>query len=150
MKSTFVIVTAVFALVSVGSAQGKKSTLSSQSLIRQYEQAEVDALIKGDIDPIRAHWAADYVVNNPFNVVVTASEGPIRAGTLTYSAFERNIERIVDHGNIMIVMGNEKVVPKAPSADAGKTINRRFTNIWLKRDGRWLLTARHANVICLN
>jgi len=31
---------------------------------------------------MRRNWASDYVVNNPFNVVVNASEGPIQAGTL--------------------------------------------------------------------
>ncbi|HSX84098.1 MAG TPA: hypothetical protein VLE50_01770 [Cellvibrio sp.] len=31
---------------------------------------------------------------------------------------------------------------------AETTIHRRYTNIWMKRDGQWLPTARHANVIC--
>ena len=52
------------------------------------------------------------------------------------------------HGDTVIVMGHETVVPKGNSPDAGKTIHRRYTNIWMKRDGRWRLVARHASVIC--
>ena len=117
-------------------------------MIKRFEQAEVDALLRNDLSAVRTHWAQDFVVNNPFGAIVNASEGPISAGFLTYSVFERRIERIVIHNDVVIVMGSEKVVPKAPSADAGKTINRRFTNFWLKRNGKWLLSARHASVVC--
>lgn len=150
MKPAILVFIAIVALSYTVRAQGERTIASAQSMIRQYEQEEVLALVNGDRDRIRAHWADDFVVNNPFNQIVDASKGPIQAGTLVYSTFERQIERIVEHGNTIVVMGNERVVPKAPSPDAGKTINRRFTNIWLKRNGRWLLTARHANVTCSN
>jgi ketosteroid isomerase-like protein len=29
-----------------------------------------------------------------------------------------------------------------------QTVKRRYTNIWMKKDGNWKLVARHANVIC--
>lgn len=119
-----------------------------EARIRTYEQAEVDALLRNDLVAVRAHWADDYVVNNPFNVVVDASQGPIQAGTLTYSSFVREIERVQVRGNTVVVMGREVVLPSGTSPDAGKTIHRRFTNIWMNRNGRWLLSARHASVVC--
>jgi hypothetical protein len=67
-----------------------------------------------------------------------------------YSSFVREVERVLIHGNTIIVMGRETVVPKGASPDAGQIINRRFTNIWMRQNGKWLLTARHANVICQN
>jgi hypothetical protein len=57
---------------------------------------------------------------------------------------------VLIHGHTIIVMGRETVVPKGTSPDAGKTINRGFTNIWMKSDGKWLLTGRQASVICQN
>ena len=96
------------------------------------------------------NWATDYVVNNPLNKVVDASKGRIQSGTRTYSSFIREIERVLIHGNTVIVMGQETVVPSGAASDAGKTISRRFTNIWMMRDGKWLLTARQATVICPN
>ena len=48
-------------------------------------------------------------------------------------------------------MGLETVTPKndAPSVGltAGRTIQRRFTNVWKNENGVWRLFARHANVI---
>lgn len=131
-------------------AQRAKQNDALEQEIRKLEQAQINALLRDDVAAMKRNWAKDYVVNNPFNEAVDASKGPIQAGTLTYSSFIREIERILIHGNTVIVMGREAVVPKGTSADAGKTINRRFTNIWMKRNGKWLLTARHASVICQN
>lgn len=51
-------------------------------------------------------------------------------------------------------MGNELVVPKtAPkdsSHDTKEPIKRRFTNVWMRMDSKWLMLARHANEICSN
>lgn len=116
--------------------------------IRTLEQAQVDALLRNDIAAMKRNWATDYVVNNPLNEVVEASKGRIASGTRTYSSFIREVERVLIHGNTVIVMGQEIVVPSGTAPDAGKTIIRRFTNIWMKRDGKWLLTARQATVIC--
>ena len=130
--------------------QSVKQNEKLEQEIRKLEQAQVDALLRSDLAAMRSNWAKDYLVNNPFNVAIDASKGPIQAGTLTYSSFIREIERLLIHGNTVIVMGRETVVPKRTSPDAGKTINRRFTNIWMKRRGKWLLIARHASVICQN
>jgi len=116
--------------------------------IRTLEQAQVDALLRNDIAAMKRNWATDYVVNNPRNEVVEASKGRIASGTRTYSSFIREVERVLIHGNTVIVMGQEIVVPSGTAPDAGKTIIRRFTNIWMKRDGKWLMTARQATVIC--
>jgi len=116
--------------------------------IRTLEQAQVDALLRNDIAAMKRNWAPDYVVNNPLNEVVEASKGRIASGTRSYSSFIREVERVLIHGNTVIVMGQEIVVPSGTAPDAGKTIIRRFTNIWMKRDGKWLMTARQATVIC--
>jgi len=62
----------------------------------------------------------------------------------------REIEEIKFYGDTVIVMGSEVVTPAQGAPRAGQTIRRRFTNIWMKRKGKWWLTARHANVICEN
>jgi hypothetical protein len=45
-------------------------------------------------------------------------------------------------------MGSETVVPSGLDPLAGQTIQRRYTNIWMKEKGNWILIARHANNIC--
>ena len=129
------------------SAQESEDKILEQQ-IRALEQTQVKLLLQGDINGMQKNWATDYVVNNPFNQIVSASAGPIRQGRLTYSSFTRDIERVLIHASTVIVMGSETVVPSGASVDAGKTIHRRFTDVWTNRDGKWLLTARHANAIC--
>ena len=131
-------------------SQNDSQKVSVEQKIRKLEQGQVDALLRNDVDEMQTHWAKDYTVNNPRNTVGKASEGPIRAGTRTYSSFLREIESIIIHGETVIVMGSETVVPNDNSPESGKTIHRRFTNIWMNENGNWLLVARQASVICEN
>jgi hypothetical protein len=130
------------------------SSADAETEIRKLEAEQVEYLLNGKVAEMKKSWAADYTVNNPFNVVQDAATGPIQSGTLTYSKFERNIEKILVHDSVIIVMGNELVVPKtAPkdsSHDTDQPIKRRFTNIWMQKDGKWLMIARHASNICSN
>lgn len=116
--------------------------------IRRLDLAEANAVLRADFDAVEKLWAQDMTVNNPFNQVVKSSSGRVRTGAVTYSSFVRNIESVQVHGDTVITMGNEVVMPSGKSVGAGTTIRRRYTNIWMKRGGQWLLTARHANVIC--
>ncbi len=131
-------------------SQNDSQKVSVEQEIRKLEQGQVDALLRNDIDEMQTHWSKDYTVNNPRNTVGKAIEGPIRAGTRTYSSFLREIESIIIHGETVIVMGSETVVPNDKSPESGKTIHRRFTNIWMNENGNWLLVARQASVICEN
>ena len=148
MKLMLFAAALIFAVHGPVLAQDVKRNDALERKIRKLEQAQVDLLLQDDVTAMKKNWAVDFVVNNPFNQAVDASKGPIQAGTLKYSAFLKEIERVLIHGDTVIVMGRERVVPKEGSPDAGKTINRRFTNIWMKRGEKWLLTARHASVIC--
>ena len=130
--------------------QNDSQNVSVEQEIRKLEQGQVDALLRNDVDEMQTHWSKDYTVNNPRNTVGKASEGPIRAGTRTYSSFLREIESIIIHGETVIVMGSETVVPNDNSPETGKTIHRSFTNIWMNENGNWLLVARQASVICEN
>ena len=119
-----------------------------EATIRRLDLAEADAVLRADSAAIDKLWAPDMIVNNPINQVVRSSRGRVRTGAVTYASFVRNIESIQVHGETAIAMGNEVVVPSGTSPGAGTTIRRRYTDIWMNRDGAWRLTARHANVIC--
>ena len=119
-----------------------------EATIRRLDLAEADAVLRGDFAAIDKLWAPDMIVNNPINQVVRSSRGRVRTGAVTYASFVRNIESIQVHGDTAIAMGNEVVVPSGTSPGAGTSIRRRYTDIWMNRDGAWRLTARHATVIC--
>ncbi|ARU26621.1 nuclear transport factor 2 family protein [Cellvibrio sp. PSBB006] len=144
------ILTFIFLLPGFAIAVDPTVDESVEATIRRLDLAEASAVLTADFDTVEKLWAPDMIVNNPFNQVVKASSGRVRSGAVTYASFTRNIESIQIHDTTAIVMGNEIIVPSGKSIGAGTTIHRRYTNIWMKRDGQWLLTARHANVICAN
>jgi ketosteroid isomerase-like protein len=115
--------------------------------IRRLDAQEANAVLRGDYVLIDELWADDFIVNNPFNSVGFGRTGRVRTGVITYASFERVPEFVGLRGDVAIVMGHEVVVPIAPSVDAGRTLRRRYTNIWMKTGCGWKLAARHANVI---
>ncbi|CAN5133486.1 hypothetical protein BH09BAC4_BH09BAC4_26610 [soil metagenome] len=150
MRLSWLVIVIGLLTANLSKAQQAATKEAVEKQIRQLEQGQIDYLLKGDTLAIAKQWAPDYVVNNPFNQAVNANQGPIRRGNLTYSSFTRDVERVLIHGQTVIVMGAETVVPSGQSADAGKTIKRRFTNVWMNTTGNWLLVARQASVLCQN
>lgn len=143
----FAAIVALVVTVAASAQSAKQKALIEQE-IRTLDAAHADAVLRGDLAAMDKIWTKDFKVNNPFNEVDQADR--IRTGAVTYSSFVRVAESVLIHQNTVIVMGRETVVPKGDSPNAGKTINRRYTNIWMKRNGKWRLIARHASVICQN
>ncbi len=110
------------------------------------DQEPVDVL-KGDEAALTRFWAKDLTVNAPSNQVRRQTEvlQLMKQHTgLQYSLFERHREAIVIRRNCAVTMGYEIVVPKGKVPDSGKTINRRYTNIYYLEDGGWRIIARQA------
>jgi ketosteroid isomerase-like protein len=146
MRLIYLAVALAILVPHLASAQSVSQKAAIEQEIRRLDLEHADAILRGDLPALDKLWTTDFKVNNPFNEVDKADR--IRTGAMTYSSFIREPETVLVHGDTVIVMGREIVVPKGNSPDAGKTINRRYTNIWMKRDSKWRLVARHASVIC--
>ena len=147
------ILATVVICIATSSVSGQKSKHNDalEQSIRKLELAESDAVVRSDVGALEKLWAEDFTVNNPNNQISRGRKEVIdrvRSGLLNYSSFVREIESVGFYGDTVIVMGLETIVPSGSSANAGKTIRRRYTNIWMKRKGQWGLIARHASVIC--
>lgn len=129
-----------------------KAQQHQDSIIRQLENAEREAILKGDTTKLAELMSTQIVVQNPENAIVGFNRimDRVRTGKINYSTFERNIEKISFVGEVAIVMGLETLTPKGDTQNAGKTVKRRFTNIWMKENNAWKLTARQATVVLLN
>ncbi len=129
--------------------------VSDEELVRSLDDQERAAALKRDVAALERLWSDQFTVNAPNNQVVVGKAAVldtfVRTGVINFSSFERQIEFVRVDGDFAIIMGLETVKPlsDAPSAGlvAGKTVKRRFTNIWKKEAGTWRLFARHANVI---
>lgn len=145
----------VLSFVLCASAQGVKQPSSTQNTkiegeIRALEQKEHQAMLHGDAATLKQIWAPDFMVNAPFNRVTLSAQEVVdlvKAGVIKYSSFTRTIEQVMIKPGMVITMGSEAVVPVGNAPKAGQTINRRYTNIWMKEQGSWRLVARHANEI---
>lgn len=140
----------VFANGSVSGQRAKQNNALEQT-IRRLERAESDAVIRSDVAALEKLWAEDFTVNNPNNQISRGRKevlDRVRSGMLKYSSFVREIEAVRFYTDMVIVMGLEVVTPTGNNPMAGQPIRRRYTNIWMKRKGKWLLAVRHANVIC--
>jgi ketosteroid isomerase-like protein len=109
------------------------------------------AVLAQDAEGFAALLASDLVVNSPRNAISLGEQtlGGFRAGTINYSAYERKIEFAGVRGDGVVVMGEEIVKPIGNAPHAGKTVRRRFTDIWRKEDGAWKLSVRQATIISI-
>lgn len=68
-------------------------------------------------------YSSTFVANTPGNAVVTGQH------------------------DLVVLMGEEGVVPGPHARAAGKRIHRRFTDVFRRENGEWRHDLRHANVI---
>jgi hypothetical protein len=118
--------------------------------IKRLENIERESILKSDSTTLFGKiWSPQMVINTPGNVVGTVEETKhlFRIGALNYLSFERNIEKITLDENIAIVMGSEIIKPQGSQPNAGKTVTRRFTNVWKYSNNSWNIIARQATII---
>ncbi|HEX2532604.1 MAG TPA: nuclear transport factor 2 family protein [Chitinophagaceae bacterium] len=146
MKPLFFLLVFLILLCRSVSAQ-----TAEEADIRRLEQQEMGVLQKGDTAALAQLWAKEFVVNNPYGQIVTVPQifGFIRSGQIDYATVERKVERVTIVENIAVAMGKEIVTPQKSTDNAGKTVTRQYTNIWMKRNGSWRMVARQATIIHL-
>lgn len=130
---------------SIASAQDPR-----EAEIKRLENLERESVLKMDSAALYDKlWSSNMVVNTPANRVgtVEGTKQQLRTGNLNYISFERNIEKITFDDNVAIVMGGEVIKPQGQQVNAGKTVTRRFTNIWMYKNNSWSIIARQATII---
>jgi len=85
------------------------------------------ALVKDDHAAFAALLAKDLVVNNPQNgISISGTTGRRNtAGLISYSSYVRSIEYAEMRGEMVLLMGDERVVPKGDSPMAEREVRRR-------------------------
>ena len=123
---------------------------TTETEIRNLEQSEVKAILSKDTVTLKRLWDKDYIVNNPENKIVLAKPNPVDRPVLQKqrTSFTREVEKVLINVEVAISMGKEVVVDMNDDPKSDQKVERRYTNIWMKKDGMWKLIARHANKIC--
>lgn len=106
-----------------------------------------------DLKGIEAGAHPNLRVNAPSNRILTREDlvRMVGSGEIRNEVFERTPEQVVITGDVAVVLGREVVYPGAASEQAKmygrKTLNRRYTNVYLRTAGGWKHLARHASVV---
>jgi ketosteroid isomerase-like protein len=111
---------------------------------------EIDrAAVSDDHAAFAALLTDDLVVNNPQNSISVrgATKQRSTAGQISYVSYDRVIEYAGMRGDMVLLMGEEIVLPRTPSGTVARPVHRRFSDLWKREAGRWKLTARQATVI---
>jgi ketosteroid isomerase-like protein len=116
-------------------------------------RARLDAAFAAqDVDAVRESSAQDLVVNTPANRVARLETviGFFKAGRMNYESADVTIEALDARRDHVVIMGQEVVKPRETAANAGRTVRRRFTDVWRKEpDGQWRLTIRQATITAI-
>lgn len=110
----------------------------------------IEAMTSGNMSAETERYSSTFVANTPSNRVVPGDVllELFAAGTVDYERVEQQIEYAGSHGpDVVVLMGEEIVVPGAGAANAGQRIVRRFTDVFRRENGEWRHDVRHANVV---
>ena len=125
----------------------------NETSLRAADAEELRIVLTGDANAMQALMHPNYIVNSPVNRIVRKDQliKMLSQGQIASEAIERTIETTAITGNVGIVMGRETIKPK-PTSELGqlhgaKTLERRFTNVFLFEGGNWRLLARQSTVI---
>ncbi|MBU4537565.1 MAG: nuclear transport factor 2 family protein [Weeksellaceae bacterium] len=122
--------------------------------IRKLDLAHAKAIFEGNAVALDSLLNDDVTVNHPTNRVVKEKKellDLIKKGIIRYTEFKRTPETFLFYNDIVVVMGSEIVIPAKGAPNAGKKLQRRYTNIWMKnKNNKWQLFVRHANNVCVN
>ena len=142
------LIFAIALFVYVPGLAAQIDTTAQREMIRKLDLAHAKAIFTGNAAALDSLMDDDITVNHPTNRIVKEKKellDLIQKGVIRYTSFDRYPETYLFFKDMIVVMGNETVVPAKGAPNEGKILHRRYTNVWMMRDGKWRLTVRHAN-----
>ena len=125
----------------------------SEASLRAADAEQMRIIVEEDAKAQQAFMHPNYMLNGPANEIKRKPEvvAMLARGDIASDTFTRNVEGVAVTGNVGIVMGSEIVTPSPASKlgrlHPGKTLHRRYTNVFLWERGRWRLLARQASIV---
>lgn len=121
--------------------------------LRKADAAQHQAARTRDADALAAMMHPAFQVNSPEGEMWSRDKTLAlwRDRGIGHDRFDRFVESASLDGDVGVIAGREIVQPSSDSiagkrrADGALPVERRFTNVWLWKDGRWWFFARHAN-----
>lgn len=151
--SSFIAVALTLAPLAASAQSATTPSPSAEAELLAADQRRHEAVKAGDGAAVRALIHPSLLVNGPRGVIISGDQlvADVGSSRIATMRFERTVDRARITGDVGVVMGHEIVVPTADSQEGkifgARELHRRYTSVYLREGGRWLLIARHANVI---
>ena len=140
----------IVALVGPARAQGTPGNQADREIekeILKLEDERNEAMQKGDIAVLDRTLAEDYVYVNTRGQLHTKAErlADYQSGVIKYLSFKEDEYRFHIYGDTVVMTGRT-----SGAVEYHGKVNRqarRFTNVYIKKGGQWLLVAHQATPI---
>ena len=109
------------------------------SILRELNQAYLDSVVTGDVQRFGEMLSPDFLCSTPEGALLDKSE------FLLQTAAPRTLERLDARDVRIRVEGNVAIIHAATAYTtlSGHEGHGRYTDIWARRNGRWLAIAAH-------
>ena len=109
--------------------------------LAKVENAWAEAIVKRDVAALHKLYAEEYVSTDPAGSVLTKAQdiASVQSGEFKLSSYKIEDLKVQSHGTIAVVTGRNtiKATYKGQPIDGAY----RFTDVFVKRDGRWQAVA---------
>ena len=124
---------------------------AAENEIRKLDNEQKEAYFRRDTATLLKLFSPHLIINGFSNKFETLQDvlSRIRQEGNDMDYYDRIIEKVIFANNTAIVMGNETIKPSGKAVNAGKTVKRRFTNIWIPNKKSWQLVARQSTIISI-
>jgi len=143
-KAHLAVLLALAGSLSLSIGVSAQTAKVEQALI-QTERDWAQALVTGDQAALDRILAADWIVTNGDGQLLTKAQelAPWKSGAVKYTAFTVDDFKVRVFGDTAIVAGRSTV----NGTENGKDISgqERFTDVFVRRDGRWQAVSTHVS-----
>jgi ketosteroid isomerase-like protein len=141
-----VIAVCVVVLVSAVAAILAQTVIAEQELI-MLEQQWGDALVKADLVFLDHILGEDYMFTSPLGEVLTKAQmlAELKSGEDVVSSVVNHDMKVRVYGNTAVVTGHSTYKEAVKGNDISGEY--RWTDTWIRKDGRWQCVADHASRI---
>ena len=141
--NTLSVVTVCLTLAQAIAAEEKGKSGNDEQIIKQLEQEWADALLKRDQAAIDRIVARDWMLTDPEGALITKgqADADLNSGALKFESFKLDAMTLRVYGDTAVVHGLETEKSSYKGKDTSGQY--RFTDVFVKRNGRWHAIATH-------
>jgi ketosteroid isomerase-like protein len=146
MRQTLVVAVLLLtvALAAAQKQSGSRAQHASiEQIIRKLDKERIQAQIHADAAALDRLYADDFIGVGPSGTVRTKPQvmADFTSGTLKFQSITTDQVQVRVYGNVAVETG----LSTMKGEDQGKAVPRdtRFTRVWVKQKGRWMLVANH-------